>query len=275
MPKKNSQLLFEFVLLSCVTFLYSYGVLVICRENILVQAAITIILPVLFWKLKLFKSTNSRVLELLGIESIFLILAFITKIAINYHLNVLNNIMTYAILLWFALQVLGFFVWQIKRRSASGVLMSTLGGIMIFLWFLSAHGQPNRLSANGNLLFWGVDAPLLLQLYYAVWFVHVVFIDSASLPNLRQASMQLASVIIALFSGAFFYARILTACNLFFLDAIFNITNKDSSYKLAVFDENKMPGFIAKIRPFIRWFCVIACSVLFICYMIIRFKGLL
>ena len=71
------------------------------------------------------------------------------------------------------------------------------------------------------MLIWGAEAPWTVRGFYVFWVMGLQVNDTRTLPLFRQNAAQWVSVFVSLASGAFFHTRLMTACHLFVLDAVF------------------------------------------------------
>ena len=141
--------------------------------------------------------------------------------------------------------------------------------IAIFYWAYQCVGQGSGLGSNNEIYFWGSDVPLYLQWTYGFWLLTLVVIQYASaLPKLTFLLVHLASYCVALNSSEFFHARVLTACHLFVLNALFVFSAQDwinqhfaSINHLTTFKTGKIPHYILALALNIG---TISCTLLYI-----------
>lgn len=207
-------------LLFGIALLYLFGMVHAARLHVGVEIAIALGFPLLFAASGFFKDTDARILQLLWFESGYNALVILNKLALLYALPAAASAVGYAFAVFFLVQTLGFVRFELDERRPLGIVQSlTLAGL-IGLWFFTSADPAGRIDADGRFLMWGEDAPLALQLAYVIWVTNALIGDLNDV-NFRLIVLHGASVTVALASGEFFHARLLTAAHLFCLDLAF------------------------------------------------------
>jgi len=201
------------------------------------------------------------------IESLYLVFALIGTVALHRGMPTLDHAMSTALFCWFFLQALGFYVRLYLLRDLLGVVISTLLLAMVFLWYATIEHSSNALLVDGLFLMWGEDAPRALQLCYLSWFVYIGSCSTQVLPNIRQVPIHLASITVAMLSGSFFFVRLVTACNLFLLDLVFDYS-AESRRGFSVLSESQHERFERSLQPWIGRASLLVCSLAFTHYLI-------
>lgn len=219
-PVERRRLVCATLVLLGAGLLYQVGVVHAARLHVLVEIGIALGFPVALALGRFFRETNPRILQLLWFESGYNVLVILNKLALGAELPGAATVVGYGFGLFFVVQVYGFVSFELGERRYVGVAQSLVLGGLIAAWFFTAADHGGRIDAAGRFLMWGEDAPLAVQIGYAVWVINALACDLNDL-HLRLLVLHLASVTVALTSGEFFHARLLTASHLFCLDLAF------------------------------------------------------
>ena len=201
--------------------IYAYGMMLVVRNNLLIEIALVVILPIVLIASGVAGSWIERVKELFFIESVFNLVVIGSLISIYMGSPTGNRIFSWGFVLFFLAQAGGFIREQILRRKFHGALQSTAFLILLGVWWLGIDDPSGVIDVNGRFLMWGQDAPVAVKLFYTLWAVNGILVDTKALPNLTQATLHLASIALCWWSGEFFHVRLLTASHLFLLDGVF------------------------------------------------------
>jgi hypothetical protein len=197
--------------------IYLWGLVHLARLSVWAELGIAVLFPLVILVLGKVKPHSRRTLYLVGIETWFLLMVILSKFSIQYEFPFGNRIAKWGIAVFFVFQIGGFWVTQIRRKKLAGFLQSCIGALLILLLFTALPGTHTQ-DPDGRFLMWGAEVPAWMMAFYSFWVVNVLFSDSKRFPYISQVWVHLISVGIALGSGEFFHARLLTACHLFFLD---------------------------------------------------------
>ncbi|WP_086932596.1 hypothetical protein [Agarilytica rhodophyticola] len=263
----------EFIVLAVISLVYFYGIALLARTTLLFEISFCIILPILIYFSKTDDEvkTHRRIIELIIIESFFLLVVIASKASIYFENLALNSVVGYAFLLFFLAQTFFFLLYQYKIKTYFGMLRSILLLVMILFWFAESE-KSSLIDEQGRFLFWNGNASLAIQVYYCFWFVGVILVDSVLLPNYRQVVPHSASVVVSLWSGEFFHIRLLTACHLFVLDFLFsytstkNITEDRSSF--CIITDQQQIIYDVYIRKLLDWITLLVCMLIFILHLL-------
>lgn len=268
MKKTITSSYLEFIILTAISLVYFYVVTLLARTTVLFELSFCILLPILIYFSKIHSGIKiqPRLVELIIIESFFLVIVIASKISIEIENVTWNHIFSYAFLIFFVAQAFFFLVYQYKTKTYLGMFRSFLLFIMVILWFWNSNSS-SFIDEQGRFLFWGGDASLPIQIYYCLWVIGVLLVDSVLLPNYRQVIPHFASVAISLWSGEFFHVRLLTACHLFVLDLLFsytsvsNITEGKSSF--CIITDQQQAVYNQYVRKPLDWVTLLACILVF------------
>lgn len=208
------------ILLAAVSAVYLSAVVSAAQQSIAFEAALGIGLPLFVLLTGQVRFRHPRLLELMLIESVFNVLAVTSRLAHAHDLPGLDEACGWLLAAWFTVQIAGFLRGQWRRGCWSGVYLSALAAVVIGWWFLTAPQVGSVVDAQGRLLLWGSQEPLVVRLWYVVWALNLSINGTKTLPLVRQHVVQWVSIGVALASGAFFHTRLMTACHLFVLDLV-------------------------------------------------------
>ncbi|MFC5045161.1 hypothetical protein ACFSTE_16605 [Aquimarina hainanensis] len=223
--QKNSYYpLITSLLFFSMAFIYCHGIVSLAKASVWFELSITIL--ILLIGLPFFQKTDNfaEIRRLLILETTFNVLCLITKFS-PLDIPIWSKTLDIAFSVFFLLQIMGFIVSQIKKKTWTSIPASIALAISIILWNLSGSGV--LITANNEIQFWGGNAPKHLQLIYFLWLLNILLVEyRALLPKLTVVLAHIASFIVAYNSEEFFHARILTASHLFVLNCIFVYKNQ-------------------------------------------------
>ncbi|GAB7143914.1 hypothetical protein [Mycobacterium riyadhense] len=220
-------------------------------EPLVATIVISMGLPAVLIATKKVHFRRVRSMQLFLIESYFMFVAVLSMLAILAGTDQINRYVGYLFFIFFALQTGGFVVDQVKRRSALGIASTIGGASAIFLWGITVAGSSAVIDHAGRFQMWGENAPALIQAIYVVWVIRVL-LEGRPLPKgqcevppkLTDLGAHLSSTAIALLSGQFFFARLLTASQLFLFDGVLQYTNRNFiSSEFLMLDESAQKRF--------------------------------
>jgi len=244
------------VILAILSGFYCFGLTQAVRGSMLLEVVVSLLLPLFFWAAKSFQYFGPRLLQLVVIESLFNILIILSRASIRYDAVALNEICGWGFVAFFVVQTTGFLVIQLKRKRWHGVFQSALffGALMVWWWRAPMTGVIE--DEVGRVLFWGEDAPIALQIFYSIWLINVLLVDSPYIPKLNFAVVNFASLAVALTSGEFFHVRLLTACHLFVLEGVFGYGwPKGFGESFGLIPKTSRPSFTGLIQPVLAGLC--------------------
>lgn len=231
--------------------IYLWGAVELCRKHIWMEALFTVVLPVFAIRMGWQEHTLPFQQRLIYLDTLFNAFAVLAKIAIVSDTTWLNAITNYASIIFLMLQ----FGWYVafcvnEGRKDERTLVDALDGMH---WFTAAmasamfislvieraeaghffYGAQNTLGPEGELLFWGQDAGVMIKLNYVCWQMYVLFCDDfkqkVSTDGVEGYMMvpvaQFCSVILAWLSGEFWHARMITGVHLVLMDGIHHTHN--------------------------------------------------
>jgi hypothetical protein len=255
------------ILVAVFSAIYLVGLVELCRQSLLVEAGISLALPVFCAATGWFRYQHPRLIQLLVIESFYNLMVVGGKLSIALDMHTANRAVALGFGVFFVLQLGAFVAFQLKRRSLHGVVQSLTAVLLIGYWWMGLSEVSNTVDADGRFLMWGADAPLAIRLYYVIWVVNVLLVDSPIMPWLRTATAHFVSVGLALWSGEFFHVRVLTACNLFVLDLVLGFgmgAPEALGRDFAVVPTRWLPAFRRTVQPLLGWACTLGCLALLV-----------
>ena len=130
-------------------------------------------------------------------------------------------VFSWMFVIFFIFQTGGFLISQTKKKKYKCLPCSIVMGIGLAYWFISTYPEKTIVTSNGEVQFWGSNAPVYLQIMYVFWVANVFLVEFRQyLPKATMYAAHAATVIIALASNEFFHARVLTASHFFILSAM-------------------------------------------------------
>lgn len=169
---------------------------------------------------------STRMRDLILIESTFNVLVLLCKADMLWFDSLGNQIFNYFFLCFFVLQTVGFLDnEQAHKHWSSSIRSWTLfSTICMQRWYQRDFSVDDRtanvIDEQGRFLVFGEDAPASAMLHYGFWLVGILFVDyGAFIENSALQVLHIASFTVALLSGEFWHARLLTASHLFIVDA--------------------------------------------------------
>ena len=205
----------------CGFFAYSYGLVHLARAHWLFELAI-LLFPLFLLEFFARQGQWQSRTRLLFLESSFVLLCVVSKVSLSNFEGAQETLLNGLFGVFFVFQVGGFLAAQIKKKAYIAAAATSALGVGIAFWFFLGTGLST--SPEGGLLFFGGNAPRLLQAMYVTWFFCIMTTEYADqFPRGSGTLAHFASICVALGSGEFFHARILTAVHLLFLFACFTI----------------------------------------------------
>ena len=242
-------------ILCFMVLIYLWGAVELCRKHIWLEALFTVALPVFAINMGWQAHTQPFQRKLIYLDTLFNVFAILAKIAIVSNLPVLNTTVNYASIIFLLLQFGWYVAFCIKeglkdertwRDAKDGMHWFT--AVMASTMFLSLvveraeaghffYGAANTLGPEGELLFWGQDAGVMIKINYLCWQIYVLFCDDfkqkVSTEGVEGYMMvpvaQFCSVVLAWWSGEFWHARMITGVHLVLMDGIHHSHN--ASYR--------------------------------------------
>ena len=248
-------------ILCFMVLIYLWGAVELCRKHIWLEALFTVALPVFAINLGWADHTTKHQRKLIYADTSFNVIAIVAKIAIASNYPMLNAVANYCAILFLLLQFGYYVAFDIKlglteersRRDAlngmhwfTAVMAATVFVSLVVEraeaghWFLGAE---NKLGPEGELLFWGQDAGVMIKINYLCWQMYVLFCDDFKHKVNGQGVegymvvpvAQFCSVVLAWWSGEFWHARYITGVHLVLMDGIHHVHNgthrSGASYK--------------------------------------------
>lgn len=259
MPRLTIEWSTVFVLSAC----YFYFLTILCRKSLLAEIVICIAFPTAIYIYKKFsRSISGRVIQLIMIESTFMLCVILSKICILNDNATLNYSIGYVFRGLFVIQFSLFMLYQYKVKSYLGLTRSLMFLILVIPW-LGHASFAGASDAEGRYFFSGVQAPSYIILYYCTWVIGVPLVDSKTLPNFITAMLHFSSVFIALLSQEFFHIRLLTASHLFILDYWLSYSTPKNG-RIGVMAKREFDFYYTRIRPIIDLVTLLVCMMIFI-----------
>jgi hypothetical protein len=260
-------LLSHILLVFSVTIVYLLLIIFGVRSNPLWELFIWLGVPLIAFGLKKANQFAPRVRQLFIFETMFGLFVLLSILSIKTNSITFSNLLPYAFVLFFVVQMGGFFIFQINQKKYDSAFASIGMFVMLMTWF-GSRGDANlaAIDPDGRFFMWGSDAPLALRWYYTIWVIKPLLVDSLLLPKLTQAVTHLATIALCWWSQEYVHIRLLTACHLFMLDGIFGYTAAGFLKKdFCSIPEKHQIVFKEKVQPIIRHGTSFALIVLVIC----------
>lgn len=249
----------QLFILVFMVMIYLWGAVELCRKHIWMEALFTVALPVFAIRMGWQTHTLPFQQRLIYLDTIFNTVAVLAKIAIVSDTTWLNAATNYAAIIFLLMQ----FGWYVafcvnEGRKDERTLAEALDGMHWFTAAMAAamfvslvveraeaghffFGAQNTLGPEGELLFWGQDAGVMIKLNYVCWQIYVLFCDDFK-QKVRNEGVegymmvpvaQFCSVIVAWLSGEFWHARMITGVHLVLMDGIHhthNLSYRDAAH---------------------------------------------
>lgn len=262
---EKSSTAFEFIIAFSLSVIYFYGITLLARTTLFFELFFCLIIPAMIFYLIKFSNSDTpkRVMQLIVIESLYMLLVIASKISLYWHFDVLNHGISYGFLGLFIIQFSLFVRYQYQVKSYLGLLRTAMFLVLIVLWFYQ-DAMDSTIDAEGRFLMWGNEAPAGIILYYCCWVIGIPLVDSRTLPNFLNALFHFASVSVAVWSLEFFHVRLLTASHLFILDALFHFSDKDKTNLFGVVSSTQFEFYQQHLRKKIDYFTLIGCVLIFL-----------
>lgn len=257
--KSSKQTVLELGSIFIGAFIYFFCMMMIVRQYILIEGALCLLLPIVvhLFNQRTGRAINYRILQLIVIESVFMLFVILSKLVLRFKYPHLNTVIGYGFRSLFLIQFSFFILYQYKVKSYFGLIRTVMFLFLLIPWFSEAPLQ-GAIDMDGRFLFSGVEAPHYIIAYYCFWVIGVPLVDSKTLPNFLTASLHFSSVLVALYSKEFFHVRLLTASHLFVLDYLFSYsTPYDRSF--GVLNRHDFLRYEKYIKPIIDKLTLIGC----------------
>ncbi|MFO0563956.1 MAG: hypothetical protein U0269_38380 [Polyangiales bacterium] len=219
--------------LSVLSALYQWALVLACRRSVWAEVAIGLVFPAACALTGRLRFVDSRVAQLVFIETYFCVAAIASKLTVSASTTVTTAVGALFVG-FFVMQCAGFLVAQRRRRSPHGAFQTLVLFTLIAHWWWGRPVASGVVDSSGRLLVFGVEAPLTVRLAYVLWVSNVLLVQTRTLPRLHQALVHAVSVALAFGSGEFFHARLVTACHLFVLDLLVNYSEGRDGARSAV-----------------------------------------
>jgi hypothetical protein len=255
---------FELNLVFFSSLVYFSLITLLVRHSLRFEVFLCIVFP---FSVHIIKKTlnlkiNYRVMQLIIIESCFMLFVILGKISITYDYPKINSFIGYGFRSLFIIQFCFFMLYQHKVNSYRGLCRTLMFLVLLIPWFSHASLASN-IDADGRFFFSGVLAPDYIILYYCFWVIGVPLVDSKTLPNFLTATLHVSSVVIALLSQEFFHVRLLTASHLFILDYLASYSTPHDK-QFGVLSHKQFMAYEKIIKPIIDHTTLYACGFIFV-----------
>ncbi|GAA3512726.1 hypothetical protein GCM10022393_28190 [Aquimarina addita] len=224
---KNSYAHLTSVLFFMVSVAYCYFILTISQFHYGFEILIAIVFPLVGYPF--FKKADNWVdiKRLILLETGFNIICIVAKVTNDLNID-WGEILNWMFVIFFIFQTGGFLISEFKKKKYKCLPSSIAMGIGIAYWYFNSAGEKTSITPDGEVQFWGSNAPLYLQIMYTFWVANVFLVEFRQyLPKATMYLAHAATMVVALMSNEFFHARILTASHLFVLNAIFVYKDMD------------------------------------------------
>ncbi|EGQ9889683.1 hypothetical protein NTH45_003690 [Vibrio cholerae] len=218
MPLRNilSALLFYLLVL-----IYFSGFYQAVQSQVVVAVILTLLLPILFWRLVKPVDNQQEITRILILESAFNLLCVVALLHI-----IPFSVMDKAFMVFFVFQAGGFLLVQKRKKAWLSLAVSLCLSFAILVWIVQA-GQTQLLD-SGHLQLFGTPVPWQLKAIYTLWLLQLLLVEYRYiLPKVTLLLAHLASLTIALQAEDFFHARIVTASHFLFLSLCFDFKNRE------------------------------------------------
>lgn len=268
--KSLKQTMIELILLFSFAILYFYFITLASRASLIFESLLCIGFPLLVhvYNQHIGHRIHYRILQLILIESTFMLFVILGKITIQHGSVSFNTLLGYGFRLLFPIQFIFFMLYQYKVKSYFGLIRTALFLVLIVPWF-SHTGLTSQMDHTGRFFFAGIQAPDYIIAYYCCWVIGVPLVDSKTLPNFITACLHFASVLVALYSQEFFHVRLLTASHLFILDYLLSYSHPEGK-QFGVMNQRQFAKYNKHIKPLIDTLSLSVCTSIFIYALIIR-----
>lgn len=216
MRNNLSALLFFLLIL-----LYLRGFYQAVQLSVSSTVLLTLLLPVIFWRLVKPVDNQEEITRILLLESGFNLLCVVTLLNL-FPLELMDK----AFIVFFVLQAGGFLLVQKRKKAWLSFSVSLCLSFVILIW-ISQAGKSQVLD-SGQLQLFGTEVPWQLKAIYTLWLLQLLLVEYRYiLPKVTILFAHLASLTIALQADDFFHARIVTASHFLFLSLCFDLKNRD------------------------------------------------
>ena len=212
------------LLFFALSILYCFFIQYSVQKSVYNEIFISLLFPLLALPFFNKNYLTSDIKRLLVLETFFNLVCITLKLNAFFKIEMLVFDIVFAT--FFIFQSGGFLLSLLSKKAYYNLVPTIALTIGLFIYYLNGTGTV--LSSNHEVLIFGYNAPVALQLIYSCWLVGVLLIDNKLLlPKVTVVVVHLASFIVAFHSNEFFHARIVTACHLFILNAIFVYKSQD------------------------------------------------
>ncbi|MCG9752612.1 hypothetical protein L1D54_19375 [Vibrio brasiliensis] len=241
MPMRNHLSALLFFLLALIYFSGFYQAV---QSSAISAVILTLLLPVLFWRLVKPVDNQAEITRILLLESFFNLLCVVALL----HLLPLEQ-MDKAFMVFFALQAGGFLMVQRRKKAWLSFSVSLCLSIVILIWI--SQGEQTQVLDSRQLQLFGTAVPWQLKAIYTLWLLQLLLVEYRYiLPKVTILLAHLASLTIALQAEDFFHARIVTASHFLFLSLCFDFKNRNWGGS----DFATLPSLVALHKPSItKW----------------------
>ena len=196
---------------------YASGYYELVQSSVWLTLLLTLLFPLIFWPLVQPVDNSDEIKRILWLESGFNLVCFLIVarwVDIPY--------LDHALIIFFAVQAIGFISVQLKKRAYLSVAISLCLTAAIAQWIYGSSNTQHL--GDAQLLLFGTPVPWQLKVIYGAWLVQLLFVEYKHvLPKMTLAAIHIASFAVAIFADDFFHARIITASHFLFLSLCFDI----------------------------------------------------
>lgn len=208
------------ILFFIASLIYLYFILEISRFHYGFEILIAVAFPLLGYRFYQKADNWADIKRLIILETGFNIICIAAKVFNDVEIDY-GIALSWAFAIFFIFQTGGFLISEVKKKKYKCLPSSIAMGIGLSYWFLSSFGEKTIVTLNGEVQFWGSNAPIYLQIMYTFWVSNVFLVEFRQyLPKTTMYVAHAATMVIALFSNEFFHARVLTASHLFVISAM-------------------------------------------------------
>ena len=199
------------------SLIYASGYYELVQSSVWLTLLLTLLFPLIFWPLIKPVDNSDEIKRILWLESGFNLVCFLI-VAKWVDIPYLDN----ALIVFFAVQAIGFISVQLKKRAYLSVAISLCLSVAIAQWIYASTNTQHL--GDAKLLLFGTPVPWQLKVIYGAWLVQLLFVEYKHvLPKMTLAAIHIASYTVAIFADDFFHTRIITASHFLFLSLCFDI----------------------------------------------------
>ncbi len=217
---KNSYSIVTSILFFIASLIYLYFILKVSQFHYGFEILIALAFPILGYRLFQKADNWLDIKRLIILETGFNVICIVAKIFKDFNLDY-GIALSWAFAIFFMFQTGGFLMAEVKKKKFKCLPSSIAMGIGLTYWFVSSYGEKTLVTPDGEVQFWGSNAPMYLQVMYVFWVANVFLVEFRQyLPKATMYVAHAATMVIALSSNEFFHARVLTASHLFIISAM-------------------------------------------------------